>query len=121
MDSPETKKPDHPVECYGPEASARLTELLPQGSTLRLERDIEGRDRFGRLLAYVFRGSDGLFVEEAMLADGFAAVLEVAPNHAYRARLGAAQAGARNERRGLWAACGGPHVVTGARAPPAQN
>ncbi|MFN5604060.1 MAG: thermonuclease family protein, partial [Actinomycetes bacterium] len=55
IDTPETKKPDTPVECYGPEASARLAELLPPGTPVRLERDIDSRDKFGRLLAYVHR------------------------------------------------------------------
>src|SRR4051794_30500426 len=66
IDTPETKKPDHPVECFGPEASARTTELLPKGTAVRLERDVEPRDRFDRLLAYVYRASDDLFIERSL-------------------------------------------------------
>jgi micrococcal nuclease len=110
IDTPETKKPDHPVECFGPEASARTSELLPPGTPVRLERDVEARDRFDRLLAYVYRLPDDLFVERSLLEDGYAAPLTVAPNDAHRAELEAASAGARRRGAGLWAACGGPHV-----------
>src|SRR4051812_28594636 len=58
IDTPETHKPGTPVECYGPEASAHLTELLPPGTTVRLERDRDTRDVYRRLLAYVYRASD---------------------------------------------------------------
>jgi micrococcal nuclease len=70
IDTPETKKPDSPVECFGPEASAHLASLLPVGTDVRLLRDVEVRDQFGRLLGYLFRASDGLFVNVAMAADG---------------------------------------------------
>jgi len=121
IDTPETKKPDHPVECFGPEASARLGELLPPGTAVRLERDAEARDQYGRLLAYVFRLGDDQFVEEVMLREGMGAVLDIAPNSAYRSRLGEAAADAKSARRGLWAACGGPHDAAprrSDRAPP---
>jgi micrococcal nuclease len=111
IDTPETKKPDHPVECFGPEASARTLELLPPGTPVRLERDVEARDRFDRLLAYVYRASDGLFIERSLLDDGYAAPLTIAPNTAHRDELEAASAGARRRGAGLWSACGGPHVV----------
>jgi micrococcal nuclease len=111
IDTPETKKPDHPVECFGPEASARTGELLPPGTEVRLERDVEPRDRFDRLLAYVFRASDGLFIERSLLDDGYAGPLTIAPNTAHRDELEAASAGARRRGAGLWSACGGPHVA----------
>src|SRR4051794_35148646 len=44
---PETHNPGTPVECFGPEASARMTALLPAGTAVRLERDEEARDRYG--------------------------------------------------------------------------
>jgi micrococcal nuclease len=111
IDTPETKKPDTPVECFGPEASARMAELLPVGASVRLERDVEPRDRFDRLLAYVYREPDGLFIERSLIDDGYAAPLTIAPNTAHRAELEDASAGARRRGAGLWAACGGPHVA----------
>jgi micrococcal nuclease len=113
IDTPETHKPGTPVECYGPEASARLDELLPAGTVVRLERDRESRDAFGRLLAYVYRERDGLFVELAMAQDGYAGPLAIAPNTTHRREIDAAVAAARADRRGLWGACGGFHVPGG--------
>jgi micrococcal nuclease len=111
IDTPETKKPDHPVECFGPEASARTEALLPPGTAVRLERDVEARDRYDRLLAYVYRTSDNLFIERSLIDDGYAAPLTIKPNTAHRAELEEASAGARRRGAGLWAACGGPHVA----------
>ncbi len=53
VDTPETVDPDEPVECYGPEASA-FTHARLDGRQVRLEKDREERDRYGRLLAYVY-------------------------------------------------------------------
>jgi len=113
IDSPETHKPDTPVECYGPEASNRLAALLPEGTVVRLVRDIEARDRYGRLLAYVYRDNDGLFIDLTMVAEGFAGTLAIPPNLAHRAEFDAAVAAAQSARRGLWQACGGSHVPVG--------
>ncbi len=70
IDTPETKKPNTPVECYGPEASAYTTALLPVGTTVRIERDVVGRDDYGRLLGYVHRLDDGLFVNLDIIEQG---------------------------------------------------
>ncbi|MCI0346688.1 MAG: thermonuclease family protein [Chloroflexi bacterium] len=109
IDTPETHRPNTPVECFGPEAAAHLAELLPDGTAVRLERDVEPRDQYGRLLAYVYRRSDGVLVNEAMARDGYAAALTIPPNVAREAVIAAAVVEARNGDRGLWAACGGPH------------
>src|SRR3954447_19040945 len=110
IDTPETHKPDTPVECFGPEAATHMSELLPANTTVRLERDIEARDRFGRLLAYVYRDNDGLFIDLAMVKDGFAGTLAIAPNLAHRHEFDDAETEAQRARLGLWAACGGNHV-----------
>jgi endonuclease YncB( thermonuclease family) len=113
IDTPETHKPGTPVECFGPEASAHLADLIPPGTSLRLERDRESRDVYGRLLAYVYRQSDGLFVDLAMVKDGFAGPLAIAPNTAHRVEIDSAASAARAARLGLWGACGGFHVPGG--------
>jgi micrococcal nuclease len=105
VDTPETVDPDRAPECFGYEASARTAELLPAGTEVRIQRDVEARDRYGRLLAYVFRRSDGLLVNRALVEEGLAQPLDIAPNHAYRAELAGAAARARDAGRGLWAAC----------------
>ena len=104
INTPETKDPRRPVECYGPEASALTALLLPAGTAVRLERDAEPRDDYGRLLAYV-RRSDGLFVNLELARQGVAAVLSIRPNTTYAAVIEAAADEARRARRGLWRAC----------------
>lgn len=107
IDTPETKDPRRPVQCYGREAAARTVSLLPPGTRVRLERDVEPRDRYGRLLAYVYRASDGLFVNLALVREGYALVLTIPPNVAHAEEFVAAARGAREAGRGLWSACGG--------------
>lgn len=108
IDTPETKDPRKPVQCFGREASAHTAELLPPGTEVRLVHDVERRDRYDRVLAYVYRASDGLFVNLALARDGYADLLTYPPNVAHTTELSAAVAEARREQRGLWQACGGP-------------
>lgn len=105
IDTPESVDPRSPVECFGEEASAHLAELLPVGADVRLVRDVEARDRYDRLLAYVYRASDDLFVNLAMARDGYAAQATFPPNVAHVDEVGAAVAEAREAGRGLWSAC----------------
>ncbi|MBA3653717.1 MAG: thermonuclease family protein [Actinobacteria bacterium] len=111
IDTPETHKPNTPVECFGVEATKALTRLVPTGTPLRLERDAELRDRYGRLLAYVYRAKDGLFVNLEMVKTGFAAAYTYPPNVAHTTDIVAAAGQARDAGRGLWSACGGGHVT----------
>jgi micrococcal nuclease len=109
IDSPETKKPGSPVECYGTEAATHLHGLLPEGTIIRLERDATERDRYGRLLAYVHRQPDEIFINHELVAGGFADLYRVAPNGARHGELAEAASAARRAGRGLWARCGGSH------------
>ena len=110
IDTPETVAPRRPVECYGPEASGRLKSLLPPGTAVRLWRDVEPRDRYGRLLAYVQRRRDGLLVNADQVAAGAAIAKAYPPNTALRTDLEAAESRARTAGLGLWGACGGADV-----------
>lgn len=105
IDTPETVHPTKPVECFGPEASAHLEALLPPGSRVRLERDAEARDQYGRLLAHVHRVDDDLFINRALVEGGFADVLVIEPNRAYASELRGARDRARQEGTGRWSAC----------------
>ena len=105
IDTPESVDPRSPVECFGQEASAHLKELLPVGTRVRLVRDVEARDRFDRLLAYVYRAEDDLFVNRQMALDGYADVLTFPPNVAHVADFIDAVREAREAGRGLWGAC----------------
>jgi micrococcal nuclease len=104
MDTPETVKPNTPVQCFGKAASAANHRLVT-GAPVELRLDAEPRDRYGRLLAYIYRRADGLFVNAALVRDGFARTLTIPPNVGHAAELGALERGARAGRRGLWGAC----------------
>jgi len=104
-DTPETVKPDAPVECFGPEASARAKDLLAAGTEVLVQRDVEARDRYGRLLVYVWRRVDGVFVNAALVAEGFARTLSIEPNDAHRVDLSAAATAATATGAGLWGGC----------------
>src|SRR5215218_9248099 len=73
IDTPESVKPGAPVECFAKRASA-FNERLVAGERVRLVRDVEERDRYGRLLAYVYRQRDGLFVNAELVRGGYATV-----------------------------------------------
>lgn len=105
VDTPESVDPRSPVECFGTEASRHTEALLPPGTDVHLVRDVEARDRYSRLLAYVYRADDGAFVNLELVRDGFAAVLTYPPNVAHADDFTAAAAEARTEGLGLWSAC----------------
>ncbi|MEN9802895.1 MAG: hypothetical protein RLZ37_2020 [Actinomycetota bacterium] len=105
IDTPETKKPGSPVECFGPEATSRLSQLLPRGTEILVERDIEPRDDYGRLLLYVFRFDDGLFVNGDLIRQGFARPLDIAPNTTFAREFRRLAGLAESEKIGLWKAC----------------
>jgi micrococcal nuclease len=102
VDTPETKDPRKPVQCYGPEASA-YTRSRVQGRAVTLERDVELRDKYGRLLAYVY--VDGARLGDELLRLGYARFLVIAPNGEHARAMLAAEMEARAARRGLWGAC----------------
>ena len=80
VDTPETVKPGTPVQCFGKAASADNHRLV-DGQSVRLRFDAEQHDRYGRLLAYVYRASDGLFVNAALVRGGYATTLPIRAQH----------------------------------------
>lgn len=121
IDTPETVAPNTPVECFGPEATAHLGSLVPPGTEVVVTWDVERIDRFGRPLVYLHRASDGLFVNERMLVDGFAQMVTHPPNVARVDTFRAAQAAAREAGRGLWSADCGDDTERAAPAAPATS
>jgi micrococcal nuclease len=106
VDTPETVKPNAPVECYGHAAHDLNAELVgDEGAALTLRFDRELRDRYDRLLAYVYRARDGVFVNARLVGAGAAQTLSIAPNTAHAAELSELQHRARAAGRGLWGAC----------------
>jgi len=113
IDTPETRDPRKPVQCFGREASAFTASLLPVGERVRLVSDVEPLDRYGRTLAYVYRLRDGLFVNAELVRRGYASVYTYPPNVAHADELVALGRQARDSGAGLWGACGGPGVPAG--------
>ena len=104
VDTPESVKPGTPVQCFAKRAAAANAALVA-GRSVRLVGDVEQRDRYGRLLAYVYREPDGLFVNAELVRRGFARQLTFPPNVRFAARFGALAREARDAERGLWRAC----------------
>lgn len=91
-------------ECGADAARSRLRELLPEGSTVWAAPDAEPRDRYDRLLLYLWT-DDGTFVNETLVREGHAEALRIEPNVAHADLLSHAEDDARAERLGQWGAC----------------
>jgi micrococcal nuclease len=107
IDTPETKKPNTPVQCYGLEATAFTKTLLPPDVELHLERDVVARDDYGRMLAYVYLAGDGDFVNVTIIRQGYARPLTIPPNSAHSGEFVEAARVAEAENIGLWGGCAG--------------
>jgi endonuclease YncB( thermonuclease family) len=104
VDTPETHKPNTPVQCYGPEASA-YTKSLIAGNSVRLQADPldTNRDRYGRLLRYVYL-PDGTLVESKLISEGYGFAYTQFPFQKKDQLVGLEQA-AKQAGKGLWATC----------------
>jgi micrococcal nuclease len=83
------------------EAATQFTRRLVLGQSVRLEFDAEKRDRYGRLLAYVYL-ADGRMLNAEIVREGYGQVYTVVPNVKYADLFLALQREARDEKRGLW-------------------
>jgi micrococcal nuclease len=101
VDTPETKVPDLPVDPLGVEA-AEFTQAYVEGKQVTLKYDLERRDRYHRVLAYVYLGDWCL--NEELIRAGYSRTQTQHPySHAMKRRFLAAENEARAARRGLWA------------------
>lgn len=100
INTPETVKSNAPVECYGHEASVYNKQLV-EGRRVRLAKDVSDRDRYGRLLRFVYL-EDGTFVNDILVREGYAYASTFPPDVSKADEFTAAQAEARDARRGLW-------------------
>jgi micrococcal nuclease len=97
INTPETKHPTKGVE---------YTELLlPEGTALRVERDVEARDKYGRLLLYVYIANSNVFVNLDLVMNGYARPMVFEPNTAHMADFAQAATQAELRNVGLWQAC----------------
>lgn len=104
VDTPETHKPNTPVQCYGPEAAA-YTKQLVGNSRVRLQADPldTNRDRYGRLLRYIFL-PDGRMVEEELIKNGYGFAYTSFPFEK-KQEFKQLEDTARVNKIGLWASC----------------
>lgn len=104
VDTPETVDPKKPVQCYGPEASSHTKELL-QGKQVTLEADpTQGdRDKYGRLLRYVYL--EGENINQELLLDGYAREYTYDKPYAQQEAFLGAQSHAQWGKLGLWGKC----------------
>lgn len=102
IDTPETKDPRKPVQCFGKEASKQMTKLV-NGKTVVLERNpAEDRDKYKRLLRYIsLNGED---IGASMIRDGFAFSYKKFPHPRLEA-YNQLEKEAREDTKGLWKAC----------------
>ena len=110
IDTPESVAVNRPEQRFGRESAAYLTSLLPEGTEAR---DIDSRDHYDRLLAYVVRSSDQIFVNLDLLERGYAGVTIFEPNSFYRELFEDAENDTFQAGIGLWGVCGGPDVPLG--------
>jgi micrococcal nuclease len=99
IDTPESVKPNSPVECFGKEASAAATALL-EGEDVQLVKDVEERDSYDRLLRYVYIGSE--MANARLVANGYATSYTYPPNVRWSELFVRLEREAREGDRGLW-------------------
>ena len=102
IDAPETVHPSKPIECYGEEASKKNKELV-EGETILVELGNPEKDRYGRLLGYVY--IDDLFVNAELVRGGYAEVNSYGNPGSKIAELINIERDAKLKSTGLWSSC----------------
>lgn len=101
INAPESVKPNSSVECFGFESGVYNKQLV-EGKRVRLEKDVSERDKYGRLLRFVYL-EDGTLVNGKLVHGGYAYADTFPPDIAKADELKQAQREARASGRGLWA------------------
>lgn len=92
------------AECYGTEARDYLRDLLPEGSTIYTQVDVEATDQYGRSLLFIYTAS-GTLVNLQLVDQGFAEAVFIGANRLYEDEFEAAEAAAQQSGRGIWGNC----------------
>ncbi len=105
VDTPETHKPNTPVQCYGPEAAAHTKEAISKFGKVRLQSDPldTNRDRYGRLLRYVYL-PDGTLLDEQIIQQGYGFAYLSFPFSKHD-QFAADEKAAQTSKLGLWSSC----------------
>ena len=99
IDSPESVRPGTPLECFGKEAAAAAGALL-EGESVRMVKDVEDVDGYGRLLRYVYLGDE--MANARLVLNGYAFAYTYPPNIRHSELFVQLQREAREANRGLW-------------------
>jgi micrococcal nuclease len=89
------------IIAMGKEAARYVKTLLKPGDEVEIELDVQTRDRYGRLLGYVYL-SNGKMLNEEIAKAGYANPMTIPPNVKYQERFLKAYREARDNQRGLW-------------------
>jgi micrococcal nuclease len=107
LDAPEAATKNKPAQCFA-DLTTEENKRLVLSKPVRLEKDASNRDKYGRLLRYVYvESADGeeIFLNDYLLRQGFARVLSIPPDRRYERQFQAAVEEAKFQQRGLWGAC----------------
>jgi micrococcal nuclease len=99
IDTPESKHPSKPIQCFSKEATERNRQLV-EGKQIQIEKDVNETDRYGRLLRYVY--IDDEMINQKLVAEGFAKASAYPPDVKYQELFNEAQRLAEQQSLGLW-------------------
>lgn len=102
INTPELSGKDKLSECFATQ-SAYINRQLVEGQEIGLENDLADRDKYGRLLRYVY--IDDVFINEFLVRQGYARLETIPPDVKYAQTFEDAQKEARGNNRGLWGKC----------------
>ncbi|MFH1790352.1 MAG: thermonuclease family protein [bacterium] len=100
IDAPETQKKTQTGQCFADE-STNANKKLVNGAQIRMAKDISNKDKYGRLLRYVY--VDNIFVNQYLVENGFAIAKAYLPDVYYKQEFKSAQEKSKTEKKGLWA------------------
>ena len=112
IDTPETRRPGTPIQCYGPEAS-KFNKNLVEGKIIYMTADVNPADRYDRLLRFIFLGLDDVddinkSVNARLVREGYAKASIYRPNTTYQDVFRALELEARANNIGIWKNCPKP-------------
>lgn len=125
VNTPETVKPNSPVEAYGKEASD-FTKKMLSGKPIYMFRDAGDKDTYGRLLRYVFIAGESVMYNEQLVSEGYANTMTIQPNVMFQKKFLELEREARSNNKGLWLTSGSANAPsstapTKSAPPPSTN
>jgi micrococcal nuclease len=100
-DSRKTGESLDTIVALGKKSAEYTKSLLPAGTQVKLETDAQEKDKYGRILAYVYL-PDGRMLNAILVQEGYAQVMTIPPNVRYQDKFLSLQREARENQKGLW-------------------